>query len=203
MARRKKNYKPLIALVAVALAGLVAATMTFTNYTYWLINATLPPAMKYAGDDTTITGRNDDSGYDRYIYVSWYRDPDTGLNITRISVVGFTGDVVNYTSALKLCNRYYSGTLNVQLQLAQVSGTHVGDVRYFRVQFEDADTDYTGVEARGSTITVPWSGSVTLGSGSCRTLGVRILIDPNLPPEARDGKTVLATYEIRVHFSTS
>ncbi|RFA94163.1 hypothetical protein [Pyrobaculum aerophilum] len=202
MARKRKNYKPLIALAAIALAGLAAATMTFTNYTLWLINATLPPAMKYAGDDTSITGRSDGSGYDRYIYVSWYVDTSTGLNITRISVVGFTGDVVNYTNALKLCNKYYSDTLNVQLQLSQIIDEgYASDIRYFRVQFED-DSSRTGVEARGTTITVPWSGYVKLPYGECKTLGVHILVDADLPESARDGKTELATYEIRVHFST-
>jgi hypothetical protein len=32
---KRKNYRPLMALVA-----LVAATVTFTNVMYWLINAT-------------------------------------------------------------------------------------------------------------------------------------------------------------------
>jgi hypothetical protein len=199
---RKKNYKPLIAIAALAAAALAAATMTFTNYTYWLVNATLPPAMKYAGPDVDIAGRNDGSGYSKYIYVSYSYDPSTGLNITRISVVGFTGDVVNYTGALKLCNKYHSGTLYAQLQLAQIiPGKNVTAVRYFRVQFEERP--YTGVEARGNTITVPWSHPVAISSGDCKTLGVHILIDPRLSPDLRDGKTVLATYEIRVHFSTS
>jgi len=96
-------------------AALVLATLTFTNVTYWLINATLPPAMKYAGDDTQIGGRADGSGYGRYVYVSWYYDPDTGYNVTRISIVGFTDDPANYTDVSKLCNKYYQGTLYAKL----------------------------------------------------------------------------------------
>jgi len=41
MARR--SYKPLIALTTLAVAALALATLVFTNVTYWLINATLPP----------------------------------------------------------------------------------------------------------------------------------------------------------------
>jgi len=37
---KRKDYKPLTALVVLAVAALVAATVTFTNVTYWLINAT-------------------------------------------------------------------------------------------------------------------------------------------------------------------
>jgi hypothetical protein len=43
----------------------VAATVTFTNVTYWLINATKPPAMKYPGTDTAVAGG-------MYVKVSYY-----------------------------------------------------------------------------------------------------------------------------------
>jgi len=42
MARKRKNYKPLAALAVLAVAALVAATVTFTNVTYWLVKATKP-----------------------------------------------------------------------------------------------------------------------------------------------------------------
>ena len=99
---KKKNYKPLMALVALAAAALVAATVTFTNVTYWLINATKPPAMKYPGADTAVAGG-------QYVKVSYYYD--SGINITRISIIGFTGDPTNYTSVIKVCNYY--GTTSI------------------------------------------------------------------------------------------
>jgi hypothetical protein len=99
---KRKNYKPLTALVALAAAALVAATVTFTNVTYWLINATKPPAMKYPGADTAVAGG-------QYVKVSYYYDSNRGINITRISIIGFTGDPTNYTSVIKVCN-YYGNT---------------------------------------------------------------------------------------------
>jgi hypothetical protein len=75
MARKRKNYKPLAALAVLAVAALVAATVTFTNVTYWLINATKPPAMKYPGDDVEVAGG-------QYVKVSYYYDSDNGINIT-------------------------------------------------------------------------------------------------------------------------
>jgi len=92
---RKKNYRPLIALAALAVAALAMATLTFTNVTYWLINATLPPAMKYPGTDATSSATN------MYVKVSYYYDSTRGYNITRISIVGFTGDPANYTKCPK------------------------------------------------------------------------------------------------------
>jgi hypothetical protein len=96
---KRKNYRPLMALVALAAAALVAATVTFTNVTYWLINATKPPAMKYPGADTAVAGG-------MYVKVSYYYDSNRGINITRISIIGFTGDPTNYTSVIKVCNYY-------------------------------------------------------------------------------------------------
>jgi len=80
---------------------LAMATMSFTNVTYWLINATLPPTMKYPGSDTQIAGRLDNSDYKNYVYVTYYYDSSTGYNVTRISIVGFTGDPANYTNVLQ------------------------------------------------------------------------------------------------------
>jgi len=105
----------LLGFAAIALAAISLAALQFTNVTNWSVNATLPPAMKYAGADTGITGRSDGSGYSNYIYVTYSYDSNTGLNITKISIVGFTGDVTNYTNALQVCNRYYNGPLTVYI----------------------------------------------------------------------------------------
>lgn len=56
MAKRKKNYKPLVVLTLLAVAALASAAVVFTNVTYWLVNATRPPVMKYVGADTGIAG---------------------------------------------------------------------------------------------------------------------------------------------------
>ncbi|MFZ8812052.1 MAG: hypothetical protein ACO2PN_28620, partial [Pyrobaculum sp.] len=69
---KNKNYKPLIGLMVLAVAALVAAAVTFTNVTYWLINATKPPAMKYLGDDTAVAGG-------QYVKGSYYYDSDRGI----------------------------------------------------------------------------------------------------------------------------
>jgi hypothetical protein len=84
-----------MALLALAVAALVAATVTFANVTYWQINATKPPAMKYPGDDTSVADG-------QYVKVSYYYDSNNGINITRISIIGFTGDPTEYTSVIKI-----------------------------------------------------------------------------------------------------
>ena len=200
---RKKNYRPLIALAALAVAALALATLTFTNVTYWLINATLPPAMKYAGPDAEIGGRADGSGYGRYVYVSYYYDPSTGYNVTRISIVGFTGDPTNYTDVLRLCNKYYSGTLYVRLvAVGSIGGQAPQYVRDFRVYFADPTADPNYVQFQGASVVQSATGWVAIGPGQCATVGAYVLIDPTLPPQYRDGKTIIAQYEIHVAFST-
>jgi len=220
---RKKNYRPLIALAALAVAALALATMTFTNVTYWLINATLPPAMKYAGSDTTIANRADGSGYNNYVYVSYYYDPNSGYNVTRISIVGFTGDPTNYTDVLQLCNRYYSGTLYAKLVAkGYFSGQGTGYanqpqyIKDFRVYFykvvDSSGNIYNnqtyGYSANGyyvkfvqDTVQVSPTSSVQIPPGGCAIVGAYVVVDPNLPAQYRDGKTVIAQYEVDVVFS--
>ena len=53
--------------------------------------------MKYPGSDTAVAGG-------RYVKVSYYYD--SGINITRISIIGFAGGPTNYTSVIKVCNYY-------------------------------------------------------------------------------------------------
>jgi len=199
---RKKNYRPLIALAALAVAALALATMTFTNVTYWLINATLPPAMKYPGSDTQIAGRLDDSGYNNYVYVSYYYDSN-GYNITKISIVGFTGDPTDYTDVIRLCNKAYDGTLYVYLHyVGTVTGTYESYVKEFWVY----PAGYRGGVGFTSGSTVTDAGPYSLGRGECLSLGVHVFIDPALKsdhPEALDGKTVIATYQVNVEFRTS
>jgi len=206
----RRSYKPLIALAALAVAALALATLTFTNVTYWLINATLPPAMKYPGTDTQIAGRADGSGYDRYVYVSYYYDPNTGYNVTRISIVGFTGDPTNYTNVLQLCNKYYQGTLYAKLVAGGYIAGPTGNPQYanspqyikdFRVYFVNPTTSPNYVQYQGTSATQSATGSVPIPYGQCATVGAYVVVDPSLPAQYRDGKTVIAQYQVNVVFS--
>jgi len=216
---KKKNYRPLIALAALAVAALAMATMSFTNVTYWLINATLPPAMKYNGSDFTITSRADSSGYNRYVYVSWYYDSSTGYNVTRISIIGFTGDPTNYTDVLRLCNKYYDGTLYARLVAGGLlGGANASAIRDFRVYFykvvDSSGNTYGGqtygfsangyyVKFVNSTAQVTSTNYVQIPKDHCAIVGAYVLVDPTLSSQYRDGRTVIAQYEVDVVFSTS
>jgi len=202
MDRRKLG---LLGFAAIALAAISLAALQFTNVTNWSVNATLPPAMKYAGADTGITGRSDDSGYNSYIYVTYSYDPNTHLNITKISIVGFTGDVTNYTNALQVCNYHYNGLLTVNITyIGPVSGSQYQQyVDQFVVYNPNNPGQWVGFNTKGSTN----PGPVTLGTiqqNRCITLGVSVLVDPSAySAGVADGKTVLATYEVDITFSTS
>jgi hypothetical protein len=188
---KRKNYKPLMALVALAAAALVAATMTFTNVTYWLINATKPPAMKYPGNDTAVDGG-------QYVNVSYYYDSDKGINITRISIIGFTGDPTNYTSVIKVCN-YYSPT-PITANLVWVGPvTTTGYEQYIR-SFLVKGPDGQGVGFVGST-TYNTAGPYTINPGQCIDIGAYVAIDPAIPSNLADGKTVLGQYQVDIRMS--
>ncbi|KUO88039.1 MAG: hypothetical protein AT715_04145 [Thermoproteus sp. JCHS_4] len=204
MDRRKLG---LLGFAAIALAAISLAALQFTNVTYWSVNATLPPAMKYAGADTGITGRNDGSGYHNYIYVTYSYD-SSGLNKTMISIVGFTGDVTNYTNALQVCNYHYNGPLTVSIKyIGPVGGANTSDVRQFVVYDPKNQGQWVGFNSKGSTN----PGPVTFGTiqqNQCITLGVSVLVDPsaystNTANNLANGKTVLATYEVDIMFSTT
>jgi len=188
---KRKNYKPLMALVALAAAALVAATVTFTNVTYWLINATKPPAMKYAGADTAVAGGE-------YVKVSYYYDSDRGINITRISIIGFTGDPTNYTSVIKVCNYYGSTPINATLVWqGQVGSTgREGYIKAFLVKGPDGQ----GVGFVGST-TYNTAGPYTIYTGQCIDIGAYVVIDPNIPLYLADGNTVLGQYQVNIVMS--
>jgi hypothetical protein len=195
---KRKNYKPLMALVALAAAALVAATVTFTNVTYWLINATKPPAMKYPGADTAVAGG-------QYVKVSYYYDSDRGINITRISIIGFTGDPTNYTSVIKVCNYY--GTTPITANLAwvgQVGST--GYERYIKAflvgPLVRSPAVIDGVGFVGST-TYNTAGPYTIYPGQCIDIGAYVAIDPAIPSSLADGRTVLGQYQVDIRMSPS
>jgi hypothetical protein len=191
---KKKNYKPLMALVALAAAALVAATVTFTNVTYWLINATKPPAMKYPGDDTAVAGGE-------YVKVSYYYDSSRGINITRISIIGFTGDPTEYTSVIKVCNKYGSTPITATLVWRGQVGDPTGYEGYIRA-FLVKGPDGNGVGFDGAT-TYSTAGAYNIGTGQCIDIGAYVVIDPNLPSSAANGRTVLGQYQVDIVMSPS
>ena len=205
MDRRKLG---LLGFAAIALAAISLAALQFTNVTNWSVNATLPPAMKYAGADTGITGRSDGSGYGNYIYVTHYYDSNTGLNITKISIVGFTGDVTNYTNALQVCNRYYNGPLTVYITYkGPVGGSSPGNVSQFVVYNPNDPGQWVGFNYNGQTISRPISFG-QIQPNQCMHLGVSVLVKPNAystnsANNLANGTVVLATYEVDITFSTS
>ncbi len=190
---KRKNYKPLMALVALAAAALVAATVTFTNVTYWLINATKPPAMKYPGTDTSVAGG-------QYVKVSYYYDSDRGINITRISIIGFTGDPTNYTSVIKVCNYYGPTPITANLAWVGQVGT-TGYESYIRA-FLVTGPDGRGVGFVGST-TYDTAGPYTINPGQCIDIGAYVAIDPAIPSSLADGRTVLGQYQVDIRMSLS
>ncbi|MGC9170656.1 MAG: hypothetical protein ACP5HD_07925 [Thermoproteus sp.] len=200
-----KRRLGLLAFAGLALAAISLAALQFTNVTNWQVNATLPPAMKYAGLDTGITGRSDGSGYDKYIYVSWTTD-EYGRNVTQISIVGFTGDITNYTNAIRVCNYYYDGSLTVNITYRGPVGPPSPYVQRFIVY---NGSNWVGFYTiNGTVYTRP--GPVTvdkISKGGCINLGVSVLVDPSAystdpTKNFANGKTVLATYEVDIIFST-
>jgi hypothetical protein len=191
---KRKNYRPLVALVALAAAALVAATITFTNVTYWLINATLPPVMKYAGDDTLVADG-------MYVKVRYEYDSSSGINITRISIIGFTGDPTEYTSVIKVCNKYGPGPITATLVwVGQVGSTdYESYIRTFLVRGPDGR--YVGFD--GAT-TYNTAGPYSINRGDCIDIGAYVVIDPSIAddhPEVLDGGTVLGQYQVNIVMS--
>lgn len=188
---KNKNYKPLIGLTVLAVAALVVAAVTFTNVTYWLINATLPPAMKYPGDATVFAGG-------QYVKVSYYYD--SGINITRISIIGFTGDPTNYTSVIKVCNKY--GTTPITATLAwvgQVGSTgYENYIRAFLVKGPGG-----GSVGFVGTTTYSTAGPYTINPGGCIDIDAYVVIDPTIPLHLADGRTVLGRYQVNIVMSPS
>jgi len=191
---KKKNYRPIMALVALAVAAMVAATFTFTNVTYWSINATKPPISVDQGSDATTPPSSD------YIHVGNEYDPTTGKNITRISIVGFKGAATDFSSVLKLCNRYGSGPMQVRLVWVGLVGS-TPYTSYIRAFYAKAPGGQK-VGFEGST-THSSAGPYTIAPGNCIDIGAHVAIDANLPDSAANGRTILGTYQIDIEISLS
>jgi len=187
---RNKNVGRRVALLVVLLgAATLFAAVSVINVTYWYVNTTAPPVIKYVGDDTNVMNGT-------FIKADWYYDPDTGLNITRIYVTGVPGDIVNITNALRVCNKY---NVPVNIRLSDVSllqdyypGSNY--IRYMAVRVVDppgaADNKVVIQNEAAVDTTTDY---VTLAPGQCAILGVDLVIDANAPYYRS-----LAAYQINI-----
>jgi len=186
---RSKNVGRRVALLAVLLGAVALfAAVSIINVTYWYVNTTAPPVIKYVGDDTNVMDGT-------FVKADWYYDPNTGLNITRIYVTGVPGDIVNITNALRVCNNY---DVPVKIRVSDVSllQDYYPDIyiRYMAVKIVDppgAADNKVVIQDEAAVDTT--TGYVTLAPGQCAILGVDLVIDANAPYY----KT-LAAYQINI-----
>ncbi len=187
---RNKNVGRRVALLAVLLgAAALFAAVSVINVTYWYVNTTKPPVIKYVGNDTNVMNGT-------FVKADWYYDPNTGINVTRISVTGVPGDIVNITNALRVCNNY---NVPVRIRISDVSllqDFYPNNIyiRYMAVKIVDppgaADDK---VVIKDEAVIDTTTDYVTLAPGQCAILGVDLIIDTNAPYH----KT-LAAYQINI-----
>jgi hypothetical protein len=186
---RNKNVGRRVALLAVLLGAVALfAAVSIINVTYWYVNTTAPPVIKYVGNDTNVMNGT-------FVKADWYYDSTTGLNITRVYVTGVPGDIVNITNALRVCNNY---DVPVKIRVSDVSllQDYYPDIyiRYMAVRVVDppgaADNK---VVIRDEAAVDTTTGYVALAPGQCAILGVDLVIDANAPYY----KT-LAAYQINI-----
>jgi hypothetical protein len=161
---RNKNMGRRVALLAVLLgAAALFAAVSVINVTYWYVNTTAPPVIKYVGNDTSVMNGT-------FVKADWYYDSTTGLNITRVYVTGVPGDVANITNALRVCNNY---NVPVNIRIADVSLlqniTGANYIRYMAVKIVDppgaADNKVVIQDGAAVDTTTDY---VTLATGSMR-----------------------------------
>ncbi len=187
---RNKNVGRRLALLAVLLGAVALfAAVSVINMTYWYVNTTAPPVIKYVGDDTNVMNGT-------FVKADWYYDPSTGINVTRIYVTGVPGDIVNITNALRVCNNY---NVPVKIRISHVSllqdfypnNTYI---RQMVVKIVDppgaADNK---VEIKDERVIDTTTDYVTLAPRQCAILGVDLIIDANAPY-----RKTLAAYQINI-----
>jgi len=188
---RNKNVGRRVALLAVLLGAVALfAAVSVINVTYWYVNTTAPPVIKYVGNDTNVMNGT-------FVKADWYYDATSGLNVTRIYVTGVPGDIVNITNALRVCNNY-----NVPVKIRISNASHLQDyypggknyIRYMAVKIVDPPgaADDKVLIQNGDAVDTTTS-YVTLERGQCAILGVDLMIDANAPYY----KT-LAAYQINI-----
>jgi hypothetical protein len=187
---RNKNVGRWVVLLAVLLGAVaVFAAVSIINVTYWYVNTTGPPVIKYVGGDTRVMDGT-------FVKADWYYDPNRGLNVTRIYVTGVPGDIVNITNALRVCKSY---NVSVNIRISDVlllQDYYPGNnyIRYMAVRIVDppgAADNKVVIQNEAAVDTT--TGYVTLAPGQCAILGVDLVIDANAPYY----KT-LAAYQINI-----
>ena len=176
MARNREGGRKLVLLAVLLGATALFATVSIINVTYWYVNTTAPPVIKYVGNDTNVMNGT-------FVKADWYYDPNTGLNITRVYVTGVPGDIVNITNALRVCNNY---NVPVQVRISDVpllQDYYPGDVyvRYMAVRLVDPTTGDGQVVIKDEAAVDTTTDYVTLAPGQCAILGVDLVIDANAP----------------------
>ena len=186
---RSKNVGRRVVLLAVLLGAVALfAAVSIINVTYWYVNTTAPPVIKYVGNDTNVMSGT-------FVKADWYYDPHTGLNITRVYVTGVPGDVANITDALRVCNNY---NVPVKIRIANVSLLQdingANYIRYMAVKIVDPpDAADNKVVIQDGAAVDTTTDYVTLQPGQCARLGAIIIIDANAPY-----KKTLAAYQINI-----
>jgi len=176
MARNREGGRKLVLLAVLLGATALFATVSIINVTYWYVNTTAPPVIKYVGNDTNVMNGT-------FVKADWYYDPGTGLNITRVYVTGVPGDIVNITNALRVCNNY---NVPVQVRISDVpllQDYYPGDVyvRYMAVRLVDPTAGDGQVVIKDEAAVDTTTDPVTLAPGQCAILGVDLVIDANAP----------------------
>jgi len=176
MARNREGGRKLVLLAVLLGAAALFATVSIINVTYWYVNTTAPPVIKYVGNDTNVMNGT-------FVKADWYYDPGTGLNITRVYVTGVPGDIVNITNALRVCNNY---NVPVQVRISDVpllQDYYPGDVyvRYMAVRLVDPTAGDGQVVIKDEAAVDTTTDPVTLAPGQCAILGVDLVIDANAP----------------------
>jgi hypothetical protein len=177
MARSRSVGGWLGVLVVLLGVGALFAAVSVINVTYWYVNTTKPPVIKYVGNDTRVMNGT-------FVRVEWYYDSATGINVTRISVAGVPGDIVNMTNVLRVCNNY---NVPIKIRISDVSllqDYYPNDnyIRYMAVKIVDppgaADNKAVIQDEVAVDTTTDY---VTLRPGQCAILGVDLVIDANAP----------------------
>ncbi len=101
---------------------------------------------------------------------------------------------------IRVCNYY--GTTPIQAQLVwrgQIGST--GHEQYIRALLVGptvgTTTNIVGVGFVGGT-TYTTAGPYTINPGQCLVLGAHVAIDPAIPPNLANGRTVLGQYQIDI-----
>ena len=181
MAEKNRKLAPATLLILLSIAAFATAAVTITNITEWSIKAVKPPIVKEKGLDC-----------DNCAVQVTTRQENDGTNRTVITIKGFRGDIVNYTSVIKVCHRgssyvactgedcsAWDNRLNVKLVYkGLLEGSQWNDyIRYIKLNIDGSSTPLT---IDKNTQVGAESGAVTLNEGNCVNVSAELLIDASI-----------------------